>query len=101
MGGGQTAENIYANPGFYSVVVLVTEELANGQRNQLTASTIVEIEGVSSPSPQSIPLGQSQGTVDDGSGATGADACGLMGAASLTLTLLGLCGMRFRRRRVC
>jgi PKD repeat protein len=101
MGSGQTAENIYANPGFYSVIVLVTEELANGQRLQLTASTIVEIEGVPLSSPSSIPLGQTQGTVDDSSGATGADACGLMGAASLTLTLLGLCGIRFRRRRAC
>ncbi len=98
MGAGQTAENIYANPGFYSVVVLVTEELANGQRIQLTASTIVEIEGLPIISGQSVPLGQTQGTVDDSSGA---DACGLMGAASLTLTLLGLCGMRIRRRRAC
>ncbi len=101
MGGGQTAENIYANPGFYSVVVLVTEELANGQRIQLSASTIVEIGGLPFTSGQSIPLGQSQGTVDDSGGATGADACGLMGAASLTLAFLGLCGMRFRRRRAC
>ncbi|MCH8881832.1 MAG: PKD domain-containing protein, partial [Planctomycetes bacterium] len=98
MGGGQTAENIYANPGFYSVVVLVTEELANGQRIQVTASTIVEIEGVPTATGQSVPLGQTQGTVDNSSGA---DACGLMGAASLTLTLLGLCGIRFRRRRAC
>ncbi len=98
MGSGQTAENIYANPGFYSVVVLVTEELANGQRVQVSASTIVEIEGVPIASGQSIPLDQTPGTVDDSSGA---DACGLMGAVSLTLTLLGLCGMRFRRRRAC
>ncbi len=98
MGSGQTAENIYANPGFYSVVVLVTEELANGQRIQLSASIIVEIEGVPIASGQSIPLDQNEGAVDDSSGA---GACGLMGAASLTLTLLGLCGMRFRRRRAC
>jgi PKD repeat protein len=99
MGGGQTSENIYANPGFYSVVVLVTEELSNGQRVQVSASTIVEIEGLSVPVTQSIPLDQTQGTVEDNSGATGADACGLMGVASLTLTLLGLCGIRFRRKR--
>ncbi|MCH8965305.1 MAG: PKD domain-containing protein [Planctomycetes bacterium] len=98
MGSGQTAENIYANPGSFSVLVLVTEELADGQRIQLTASTIVEIEGVPSTSGQSFPLGQSQGAVDDSSSA---GACGVLGAALLTLTLLGLCRMRFRRRRAC
>ncbi|MCH8852306.1 MAG: S8 family serine peptidase, partial [Planctomycetes bacterium] len=98
IGTGQTAENIYANPGSFSVLVLVTEELADGQRIQLTASTIVEIEGVPSTSGQSFPLGQSQGAVDDSSSA---GACGVLGAALLTLTLLGLCRMRFRRRRAC
>ncbi|MCG3137410.1 MAG: hypothetical protein HJJLKODD_01254 [Phycisphaerae bacterium] len=98
---GQTVENIFANPGFFSVVVRVREEFASQEVRTYTASTIVEIEG-----PATITPGQTN--PDDGneplvSGEEPAAASGMCGAMSpamvslLGLSLLGL-GCQFRRR---
>lgn len=94
MGSGQTAENIYANPGSYSVLVIVTETLSTGQTVQVSAETIVRVDGFSSNSGQSQPSSQSIDT-----SASSAGTCGVVGSASLALTCLSLLGLGWRRRR--
>ena len=99
LGSGQTVENIYANPGFYSIVVLVTEELTTGQSLQVSASTILEVSGFSSPFSQSPPSVSGGSEVGDSQAANPSGTCGMMGLASLALTCAGLGGLRYRRRR--
>lgn len=88
-GTGQTTENMYANPGYYSVVVQVTEEFTNGQTSQVSASTIVHIEGTREDD------GQSEPTTDD-SGTAGTSGCGILGLGMALLTFLGLVALRRR-----
>ena len=97
-GTGQSAENIYANPGFFSVVVVVTEQLTSGQEIQAVASTILQVDGFSTNSGQSQPTTQGQTTTSDSDNGS-AGACGVMGLASLALGVVGMWGLGYRRRR--
>ena len=97
-GTGQSTENIYANPGFFSVVVVVTEQLTTGQEIQAVASTILQVDGFSTNSGQSQPTTQGQATAGEGDNG-GAGTCGMMGLASLALGVVGMWGLGYRRRR--
>lgn len=98
VGTGQSTENIFANPGFFSVVVVVTEQLTTGQQIQALASIILQVDGFSTNSGQSQPttLGQTTTSQSDNDGA---GACGVMGLASLALGVVGMWSLGLRRRR--
>ena len=100
LGSGQTVENIYANPGFYSIVVIVTEELSTGQKIEVSGSTILEVSGISTSSNQSPSSISGSDQTGDGGAGSPAGTCGMMGLVSLALTFAGLEGMRRRRRRI-
>ena len=96
-GSGQVAENLYQNPGFFSVIVTVTETFADGQKRSVQASKIIQVSGSSS---LSSVVGQSMPDDDETGGSTASSGgmCGSMGPAMVLMLCAGLLGLRRRRQ---
>lgn len=101
-GSGQTTENVFANPGFYSVVVQVIEEFTTGPTVITQASTIVQIGGTSNNpgSASTSSTADSQVQQDQNQAADG-EACGMTALGMIAFLGLGLIGLSRTRRRRC
>jgi len=106
-GSGQTSENIYENPGFYSVVVQVQEVRSTGTTVTISASTFIQVEGLASFDPGTGAAGNIT-LLNEDEGSSGDDynntpqsggACGSFGPAMIGIIGVSLFGLRRRMRR--